>query len=133
MLRRILRSSVVVQRPIDTTVFFVQTIVFQESVAMLCFVQQALVLQKSIGIGEEPGNPAVQNTALFCLFIQIQIIIQVAVIATEFVISHSFPEGNDSFCQVLFDLFSHSIASLLKYIGRQKVLYIFATLSFRTR
>ena len=107
MLRRILRSSVVVQRPIDTTVFFVQTIVFQKSVAMLCFVQQALILQKSIGIGEEPGDPAVQDTALFCLFIQIQIVIQPAVIAAELVISHPFPEGNDPLCQMVFNFFPH--------------------------
>ena len=81
--------------------------VFQEIVAVLCFLQQTLVLQQCICVGEEPGDPAVQDTAFFRLFIQIQIVVQKTVITAELVIPHPFPERNDSFGQMLFDLFSH--------------------------
>ena len=81
--------------------------VFQEIVAVLCFLQQTLVLQQCICVGEEPGDPAVQDAAFFRLFIQIQIVVQKTVITAELVIPHPFPERNDSVDQMVLNLFSH--------------------------
>jgi len=87
-----------------------------ETVGMLRVLQQRRILQAQIGAGEEPQDAAVENAALYRFLIQLQIKIQKAVIAAEFVVGKALPEGNDTLLEFLTELVLPLLHSLLPLV-----------------
>ena len=112
MLCRILQFPVPGQRPVDTSVFSVDAVISEKEIRVTGMLQQRLVSEEHISIGEEPEDPAVQDASLDCFLIQVKIISQISVIAAVFLVFQIFPEGNDLMFQMVFYFLYEHFSSL---------------------